>query len=146
MYIGVPTDSPRGPRRLTARPANPKGLGQPGGGSSPPYNPQNGCTPLGVTHWLAAAPMRASLPSGWDGGAHGPLEGGVARTRAPTVHASGSSAELWAEHATEAGQRWARAPSGPVIREDIRRFKWYGHRLTDTGAPTGTHVVAARPM
>ena len=35
------------------------GLGQPRGGAGvppPPYNPQNGCTPLGVTHWLAAAP------------------------------------------------------------------------------------------
>ena len=30
-----------------------------GGGSPPPhpYNPQNSCTPLGVTHWLAAAPV-----------------------------------------------------------------------------------------
>ena len=23
----------------------------------PPYNPQNSCTPLGVTHWLVAAPV-----------------------------------------------------------------------------------------
>ena len=23
----------------------------------PPYSPQNGCTPLGVTHWLGAAPV-----------------------------------------------------------------------------------------
>ena len=23
----------------------------------PPYSPQNGCTPLGFTHWLAAAPV-----------------------------------------------------------------------------------------
>ena len=28
-----------------------------GGGGSPPYSSQNGCTPLRVTHWLAAAPL-----------------------------------------------------------------------------------------
>ena len=28
-----------------------------GGGGFPPYSPQNGCTPLGVTHWLGAAPV-----------------------------------------------------------------------------------------
>ena len=54
--LGYPPP-PRGARQLTARPADPQGLGQPRGGGSPPYNPQNGCTPLGVTHWLAAAPM-----------------------------------------------------------------------------------------
>ena len=61
MYVGVPTDPPRGVRRLTARPADPQGLGQPrgGGGSPPPYSPQNCHTPLGVTHWLAAAPVEA---------------------------------------------------------------------------------------
>ena len=32
-----------------------------GGRGPPPYSPQNGCTPLGVTHWLGAAPV----PWGW---------------------------------------------------------------------------------
>ena len=36
----------------------PDGMSHRGGGSPTPlYNPQNGCTPLGVTHWLAAAPV-----------------------------------------------------------------------------------------
>ena len=58
---------PRGARRLTARPADPQGLGQPrggegspppwGGGVPPPHSPPNCRTPLGVTHWLAAAPV-----------------------------------------------------------------------------------------
>ena len=51
-----PTPPPPGARRLTARPANPQGQPKGRGEGSPPYNPQNGCTPLGVTHWLAAAP------------------------------------------------------------------------------------------
>ena len=66
----MPTDPPRGARRLTARPADPQGLGQPRGGGGvppppsegggvppPPYSPPNCRTPLGVTHWLAAAPV-----------------------------------------------------------------------------------------
>ena len=69
MYVGVPTDPPRGARRLTARPADPQGLGQPRGGGvpppfgggwgspPPPYSPPNCRTPLGVTHWLAPAPV-----------------------------------------------------------------------------------------
>ena len=28
-----------------------------GGGGPPPCNPENGCTPLGFTHWLAAVPV-----------------------------------------------------------------------------------------
>ena len=54
---------PWGARRLTARPADPQGLGQPRGGegSAPPYSPQNCRTPLGVTHWLAAAPMTGDV-------------------------------------------------------------------------------------
>ena len=61
MYVGVPTDPPRGACRLTARPADPQGLGQPRGGRGPPppYSPQNCRTPLGVTHWLAAARVHA---------------------------------------------------------------------------------------
>ena len=57
--LGYPPTPPRGARRLTARPADPQGLGQPrgGGGVPPPYSPQNCRTPLGVTHWLAAAPV-----------------------------------------------------------------------------------------
>ena len=71
MYVGVPTDPPRGARRLTARSADPQGLGQPRGGEGsppppfgggwgpppPPYSPPNCRTPLGVTHWLAPAPV-----------------------------------------------------------------------------------------
>ena len=55
----LPPPPPRGARRLTARPADPQGLGQPRGGegSPRPYSPQNCRTPLGVTHWLAAAPV-----------------------------------------------------------------------------------------
>ena len=64
MYVGVPTDPPRGARRLTARPADPQGLGQPRGGEGPPppppYSPPNFRTPLGVTHWLAPAPVLMS--------------------------------------------------------------------------------------
>ena len=65
MYVGVPTD-PQGAWRLTARPADPQGLGQQRGAGSPPppYNLQNGCTPLGVTHWLAAAPMSLLVEGG----------------------------------------------------------------------------------
>ena len=50
---------PLGSPALTARPADPQGLGQPRGGerSPPPYIPQNCRTTLGVTHWLAAAPV-----------------------------------------------------------------------------------------
>ena len=50
---------PPGARWLTARPADPQGLGQPRGGGAPPppFNPRNSCTPLGVTHWLAATPV-----------------------------------------------------------------------------------------
>ena len=57
MYVGDPPP-PRGARRLTARPADPQGLGPPRGGEPPPppTAPQNCRTPLGVTHWLAAAP------------------------------------------------------------------------------------------
>ena len=61
MYVGIPPPPPpaasRGARRLTARPANPQGLGQLRGGGDPPlpYSPQNSCTPLGVTYWLAVA-------------------------------------------------------------------------------------------
>ena len=49
---------PRGARRLTARPARrPPRFGSTKGGVPPPYSPQNCHTPLGVTHWLAAAPV-----------------------------------------------------------------------------------------
>ena len=37
------------------------GLGQQGGGVPPPYSPPNCRTPLGVTHWLAAAPVMCGL-------------------------------------------------------------------------------------
>ena len=53
MYVGVPTVPPSPPReaqRLTARPADPQGLGQPRGeeGSpSPPTAPQMVAHPLG---------------------------------------------------------------------------------------------------
>ena len=50
MYAGVPTDPPWGARRPT-----PKVWVNQGGGGG--YSPQNCRTPLGVTHWLAAAPM-----------------------------------------------------------------------------------------
>ena len=56
-YPPTPPPPPWGARRPTARPADPQGLGQPRGGSPPPYSPQNCRTPLGVTHWLAAAPV-----------------------------------------------------------------------------------------
>ena len=52
-----------GGRRLTARPADPQGLGQPGGGEGfppPSHSPPNCRTPLGVTHWLAVAPVPSS--------------------------------------------------------------------------------------
>ena len=53
-----PTPHPGSP---AADPLTPKvWVNQGGGGGgvgSPFYNPQNGCTPLGVTHRLAAAPM-----------------------------------------------------------------------------------------
>ena len=42
MYVGVPTDPPRGAQRLTARPADPQGLGQPRGGEGPPPPPFGG--------------------------------------------------------------------------------------------------------
>ena len=57
FMLGYPLTPPRGAWQLAARPADPQGLGQPRS-PLPPYNPQNGCTPLGVTHWLAAAPVR----------------------------------------------------------------------------------------
>ena len=47
-----PPPPPRGARQLTARPADPQSLGQPTA-----YSPQNCRTPLGVTHWLAVAPV-----------------------------------------------------------------------------------------
>ena len=49
---------------VTDRPTrDPQGLGQPRGGGSPPppYNTQSCRTPLGVTHWLAAAPVHLQL-------------------------------------------------------------------------------------
>ena len=50
-YTPTRPPPPPGARRLTARPADPEGLGQPrGGGATPPH-------PLRVTHWLAAAPV-----------------------------------------------------------------------------------------
>ena len=54
--LGYPPTFPRGARRLIARPADPQGSGQPSP-PPPPYSPQNCRTPLGVTHWLAAAPL-----------------------------------------------------------------------------------------
>ena len=65
MYVGVPTDPPRGARRLTARPADPQGLGQPkGGGPPPPAAPKTVAHP--VTHWLAAAPVEEIVQEGLD--------------------------------------------------------------------------------
>ena len=61
-----PTPPPRGAQWLTARPADPQGLGQPREGGSPPpppYNPQNGCTPRG--HTLAGGGPSASGVPGW---------------------------------------------------------------------------------
>ena len=69
--LGYPPTPPGGARRLTARPADPQGLGQPRGGKGspppfgggwgspppPPYSPPSCRTPLGVTHWLAPAPV-----------------------------------------------------------------------------------------
>ena len=38
-----------------------------GGWGPPPYSPQNSCTPLGVTHWLAAAPVVTGQEhGGWE--------------------------------------------------------------------------------
>ena len=56
--LGYPLTPPWGAQRLTARPADPQGLGQPRGGSPPPpTTPKTVAHPLGVTHWLAAAPV-----------------------------------------------------------------------------------------
>ena len=58
--LGYSPTPPWGARRLTARPADPQHLGQQRGGSGgppPPYGPPNCRTPLGVTRWLAAAPV-----------------------------------------------------------------------------------------
>ena len=53
---------PRGIRRLTAPSTDPQGWGQQrrggGGGAPPHYKPQKGFTPLGVTPWLAATPVK----------------------------------------------------------------------------------------
>ena len=43
------------PTRRPPRFGSTKGGGR--GPPPPPYSPQNGCTPLGVTHWLEAAPV-----------------------------------------------------------------------------------------
>ena len=64
-YPPTPPPPPLSPRRLTALPTNHLGLGRGGGGGGWgggggggfPYNPRNGCTSFGVTHWPAAAPM-----------------------------------------------------------------------------------------
>ena len=55
---------PRGARQLTAPPADPKVWVNQGGGGAPPppYSPQNGYTPLGVTHSLGTAPVLARCP------------------------------------------------------------------------------------
>ena len=107
MYGGVPTDPPpppRGARQLTARPADPQGLGQPRGGgegshpppppplggglgSPPPYSPQNCRTPLGVTHWLAAAPVARGEETVTRG--YVPWVGARIRSRAGDCHARG---------------------------------------------------------
>ena len=56
-----PTPPPPRPGSLAAdRPTRrPPRFGSTKGGVRipPPYNPQNGCTPLRVAHWLAAAPV-----------------------------------------------------------------------------------------
>ena len=57
MYVGVPTAPPPPPESPAADPPTPKVWVPP----PPPYSPQNGCTPLGVTHWLAAAPLIRTL-------------------------------------------------------------------------------------
>ena len=44
-------------RGLGQRGGGPPPPSEGGGGSPPPYSPPNCRTPLGVTHWLAAAPM-----------------------------------------------------------------------------------------
>ena len=60
-YPPTPPPPPRGALWLTARPADPQGLGQPRGGGD---NTQNGCTPFGVTHWLAAPPVTVGEAQG----------------------------------------------------------------------------------
>ena len=63
MYVGVPTDPPPPPGEPGGRPPDPptpKVWVNKGGGwvpRLPPYSPQSCRTPLGVTHWLAAAPV-----------------------------------------------------------------------------------------
>ena len=55
VFLGYPpTPSPPGGAwQLTTRPAD-LGSTKGGGGGPPLLQPPNGCTPLGVTHWLVA--------------------------------------------------------------------------------------------
>ena len=50
MYVGLPTDPPRGAWRLTADLPTPKVWVNQGGGSPPQQPPK-------LSHWLAAAPV-----------------------------------------------------------------------------------------
>ena len=64
--LGYPLTPPPPPGSLAAdRPTRrPPSFGSTkgGGGDPPPYSPQNCCSPLGVTHWLAAAPVNGCCP------------------------------------------------------------------------------------
>ena len=74
---------PPGSPAAAPRPPEPQGLGQPRGVPPPPYSPQNCRTPLGVTHWLVAAPVQPAWTKAgrWEG-TRGPLQQWEPRRRA----------------------------------------------------------------
>ena len=122
--LGYPPTPPRGARRLTAQPADPQGLGQPRGGEGsppPPYSPPNCRTPLGVTHWLAAAPVKRHHNE------HRPQR--PSEHHDPTQHMKGRTGDCPGPR-KETGTRW-NVTHGGVVLNSFAMFAFqavYCHR------------------